>query len=278
MKRLVTYKSLVGRLLMTLLLPATMLLQSCGDDEGQFNGALDNTLRVVTILPQNGEFGVDTTAQLQIRMNMPLSTSTVNGKVKVSVSNTGAEIQLATSFTEGDTVIIASPTGVNGQWPGNTQFKVELLQGIQAINGVTLQSPFTSFFSTGQGSGFGSTSKPGIAPTVSSFTPGGNYLSPGQYGTSAPAFIVRFSECVPANSLAANVQIQTKDWPLHLSPGEMLATVQPDAYDDRKLYIFMVGFLDNMTEVKVKILSGLEDCNGDQLVSTYTKDYFTFNL
>lgn len=256
-----------------LLLPALLFIQGCGGDEGTLTGPLDNTLRVLAVNPQPGETNVPSITTVELRMNMALATSTVTNKFKVSSVNTGGIIQGTTTFEENDTVIRFTPQN-NGQLPGNTQIKIELLQGVQSIGGQQLANTFTSIFTTGNGIGFGSTSKPGVAPTITDVSPdAGSILSYGAIGSGQPMIIFRFSECVNPIQFKQALVVQYEEWPdlgIFGTEGELWADVLTDGYTDNTLYIALsqwTGAMPNPAKIKVKV-NDYFDCDGDQSENT----------
>ena len=270
-------KSLVASMILTLF--ATQWL-GCADDEGEFDQQFNFPLRVVSMTPSNGEQFVDTFTPIELRMSAPLLTASVNGKVKVTVADTGAQINGFATFSEGDTVVSFIPSGATTQLPGNSQIKVEVLQGVQSTTGQTMTSPFVSFFITGQGNGIGSHSNPGVAPTITSISPGnGAYLPSGNYNGES-VFQIRFSECVTAASLFSNMEIR------HSPPFGSSFPISYQVYstpDDRVLIIGIYGSFESSIPVvaestlKLKILAGMPDCNGDTLASTRTNEYIFFD-
>lgn len=267
------------------LLSASLLSQlyGCADDEGQNQNPINFPLRVISMTPSNGEQFVDTLTQIELRMSAPLLTSTVNNKIKVTVADTGAVINGFATFSEGDTVLQFIPSGVTTQLPGNSQIKVELLAGIQSVTGQTMASPFASFFITGQGTGLGSHSNPGVAPTIVSITPGeGAYIPSGTY-RGERVFTIRFSECVTAASLTNNMDVKYNPpfgSSIPLFPGDYIVYSTPD---DRTLIVGVYGTFDASIPViadstlKLTVREGLADCNGDLLVASKSRKLIFFD-
>jgi hypothetical protein len=114
-----------------------------------------------------------------------------------------------------------------------------------------------SIFSTGNNGGFGTYSNPGVPPVVQSITPDDGPLISGYPGS----WIVKFDQCVPAQSLAANLTIKAED----IFGIEQLlpATVTPNPLDERQHTITTTVPLPGLTEVTVKIEAGMLDCDSD---------------
>ena len=262
-KRNFLHKRSFKSLVMTLV--TALVLAACGGGGDGQNTGFFGSLTVFEIFPTSGESGVDPSLPIEIRMSAPVVTSTVSGKVKVSVTDNALEIPVSISFSEGNTVLLLTPTGSIGQFPGNTQLKIELFAGIQSSTGLTLTDQVTSFFTTGQG-GLGDISKPGVLVNVINIVPEDDSI-PAIYYSSAGWFAwITFSECVPVNSLAANIRV-TKDVALAFPSIEvpMPTTIQQSPFDQRTFYIYIEGQVDLFDEVELKILKTMEDCNGDAL-------------
>ena len=275
MKRLDIYKHRVLKGVLMAFVATAVILSGCGDGDDTFTGNLGNELRVIDIRPLNGETGVSVTLPIEIRMSAPMATGTVTGKLVVSVASNGSQIEGTTTFSDGDQVIVFNPN--SGSLPGNSNIKVELQAGVQSITGQTLLNTFTAFFTTGTGS-LANVTKPGEKAKVVSFLPGGDFIASGDYTDQFEelwAFRVQFDQCVTQNQLAANIIVEIEDIPLGLFPSTMPASVLQSAFDTRVHFIYLIGYLPPLYEVKVRILGSALDCDGDAVIAhTEERDSF----
>lgn len=121
----------------------------CAEDEGGTGFPPVTELRVLESIPQSGDNTVDPFDQIQLRMNAPVISSSVQNRLKVSVANTGMVIPGFPSTTSGDTIILFNTASA---LPSNAQIRVDLEAGVTSTGGLVSQ-PFAMFFTTTNGGG-----------------------------------------------------------------------------------------------------------------------------
>jgi hypothetical protein len=152
-----------------------LLMGACGGTTrtlGSYS-TLPGMFGVIGIYPQMRQSWVSQDTEVLLKLNEAINPATVVGNVKVTQSAGTTSNDVTGKFSmrldDSNTMIVLTPTE---QLSPNANYRVTLSSGLTSVSGRKVSQMFSLLFSTGAGLnvGFGTNSRPGVNPRVTSVT------------------------------------------------------------------------------------------------------------